>query len=47
MDFPAAWEIARSVNPEDHDALCSFAQTNGAILCDCWVVTDHPEYEAG
>ena len=44
VDFPRAWEIARSVPAEDHDPRCSYAQTSGALLCDCHVLTSHPEY---
>ena len=44
MDYPEAWEIARSVPPEEHDPRCSTAQTSGAILCDCAVLTEHPRY---
>ena len=40
IDFPKAWEISRSVPPEEHDPECSTAQTNGAILCDCFVLWD-------
>ncbi len=44
VDFPRAWEIARAVTPAEHDWRCSFALTAGAILCDCHVLTQHPEY---
>ena len=38
IDFPKAWEIARSVAPEYHHNKCSFNQNNGGILCDCEVL---------
>lgn len=44
MDFPRAWEIARSFPSTEHDPACSFARTCGGLLCDCWVLTRHPEY---
>lgn len=44
MDFPRGWEIARNVPMEKHDPRCSFRQTKGGILCDCEVITKHPEY---
>ena len=46
MDYPTAWEISRSVDPEDHDERCSTALTDGMILCDCAVLTKHPQYLA-
>jgi hypothetical protein len=44
LDFPAAWEIARSVEPEYHHNRCSFNITHGGMLCDCAVLTEHPLY---
>lgn len=44
MDYPRAWEVARAVEPEYHHNECSFNVTNGAMLCDCKVLTEHPEY---
>lgn len=38
MDYPTAWEIARSVPIKKHHPNCSFRQTDGALLCDCQVV---------
>lgn len=46
MDFPTAWTIAREAPPADHDPECSYAQTEGALLCDCHVLTRHPRYIA-
>jgi hypothetical protein len=46
MDFPAAWAISQATPPAQHDPRCSTAQTNGAVLCDCHVLTDHPDYIA-
>ena len=43
VDFPRAWEIARTVEPEYHHNKCSFNVTNGGVLCDCDVVNKHPE----
>lgn len=44
VDFPRAWEIARSVPPAKHpNPKCSFRQTDGALLCDCSVLFKHPE----
>lgn len=45
IDFPTVWKIADAVPIEEHEPLCSYAQTNGAILCDCKVITEHPDYE--
>ena len=44
MNFPEAWAIIRSVPLDQHNPKCSTAQTNGAILCDCEVLTQHPRY---
>lgn len=44
MNYPEAWKISRSKPPSEHNPLCSTAQTNGAILCDCEVLTQHPRY---
>lgn len=44
MFYPEAWEISRSVPPDQHDPKCSTTQTGGAILCDCEVLTQHPRY---
>lgn len=46
MDFPTAWAIVNDTSPADHDPRCSFAQTSGAVLCDCHVLTSHPQYIA-
>ncbi len=45
VDYPRAWEIARATRAENHHEDCSFAQTHGAILCDCDVLTEHPEFK--
>ena len=45
MDFPRAWEIARAAPLDKHHERCSFRQTGGALLCDCEVLTKHPEYD--
>jgi hypothetical protein len=44
IDFPRAWEIARAAPMAEHDPRCSFRQCDGAMLCDCPVLTAHPEY---
>lgn len=44
MDFPTAWSIARQTPPENHHHQCSLNVTSGALLCDCVVLTGHPEY---
>jgi len=44
IDFPRTWEIARAASMEQHHPECSFRQTRGAILCDCAVINEHPEY---
>ena len=44
VDFPRAWQIARTVSAASHDPECSYALTHGAILCDCHVLTAHPDY---
>lgn len=46
MNFPTARAIADAVVAGDHNPRCSFAQTNGALLCDCHVLTKHPLYVA-
>ena len=43
MDFPRAWEIARATPVTDHHVDCSYYQAG--MLCDCKVLTDHPEYK--
>lgn len=44
MDFPTAWAIARETPVGEHDPRCSYAQTTGGLLCDCEVLTRHPQY---
>lgn len=34
IDYPTAWEIVKTYKLK-HDEQCSFAQTGGALLCDC------------
>lgn len=43
IDYPRAWEIAQAAPIAKHDPKCSYAQTGGALLCDCDVVFQHPE----
>lgn len=44
IDFPRAWEIAKTVAPEYHHNDCSFNVTKGTILCDCDIVYKNAEY---
>ena len=44
MDYPRAWQIAREAPMDRHHPKCSFRQTAGGLLCDCDVITKHPEY---
>ena len=44
MDFPTAWEISRATPTDKHDPRCSYTRTDGALLCDCHVLTKHPQY---
>lgn len=44
IDYPRAWEIARSAPMSEHDLRCSYRQCDGGMLCDCPVLTAHPEY---
>jgi hypothetical protein len=45
IDFPRAWEISRSVPIKQHNPRCSYASTQGALLCDCHILFQHPEYD--
>lgn len=44
MDFPRAWQIARATSMEAHEELCSYRAYCGGLLCDCYVITSHPEF---
>jgi hypothetical protein len=46
IDFPRAWELARSTAPEDHHPECSYAVTGGAFVCDliCPVISENREF---
>ena len=44
VDFPRAWEIARSVPWKRHNPKCSFHISKGGLLCDCHVLFNHPDY---
>lgn len=46
MDFPTTWAIARATPAAEHDPRCSYAQHDGGFLCDCHVLTQHPQYIA-
>ena len=45
IDYPRAWEIARAVPMDGHHPRCSYRQCDGGMLCDCPVLTAHPEYD--
>lgn len=45
MDFPRAWQLARASQNSDHDPRCSWIVGEHGLLCDCHVLTKHPEYE--
>ncbi|MGW7359431.1 hypothetical protein ACWGI0_23055 [Streptomyces sp. NPDC054802] len=40
VDFPLAFRVAGAVPFDQHDPRCSWPRTSGALLCDCYVVTD-------
>lgn len=42
IDFPRAWQICKSVPDEKHNPRCSWVKAR--LLCDCHVITKHPEY---
>jgi hypothetical protein len=44
VDFPRAWQIARAARLAKHEFECSYLQSSGGLLCDCKVLTRHPEY---
>lgn len=48
MDFPQAWEFIRVnfPNPKAHDPKCSWAQSNGGLLCDCHCLWDEVDRSA-
>lgn len=43
-DCPRAWEIARATPDAKHHPMCAFTKTAHALLCDCDVLTKHPDY---
>lgn len=45
VDYPRAWEIARATDFEQHHPKCSYRTHRGGFLCDCTVLTRHPEYQ--
>lgn len=45
MDFPRAWQIANASQDAEHDPHCSFIVGERGLLCDCHVITQHPEYQ--
>jgi hypothetical protein len=44
VDLGRAWEIARGARLADHHPDCAYQRTIGVLLCDCVVLTGHPEY---
>jgi hypothetical protein len=44
MDYPRAWQICKESKMEDHHPKCSYRVMG--LLCDCDVITKHPEYGA-
>uniref|UniRef100_A0A6M3K8D4 Uncharacterized protein n=1 Tax=viral metagenome TaxID=1070528 RepID=A0A6M3K8D4_9ZZZZ len=45
VDFPRAWQIAREAPFRFHNPECSYYIHGGGLLCDCYILTDHPEYK--
>lgn len=45
VDYSRAWQIANILAPVKHNPKCSFRVHNGGTLCDCAVLTTHPEYK--
>ncbi len=43
VDFPRAWELAAATRLAEHHPKCSYRQTGRALLCDCDVLSQHPE----
>lgn len=44
IGYGRAWEITQGTRLKDHDPLCAYQRTIGVLLCDCEVLTGHPEY---
>lgn len=47
VDIPRAWQIARSQPINLHEEKCSHRQMGERFLCDCEILTSHPEYQDG
>jgi hypothetical protein len=45
VDWIKTFEIAQDTPVKDHHKKCSYRQTNGSRICDCEVLTNHPEYK--
>lgn len=43
VDYPRAWELVAATQLAEHHPKCSYRQTSRALLCDCDVLTTHPE----
>jgi hypothetical protein len=43
VDIPRAWEISQATALEFHDPNCSFRTCKKGMLCDCFVLWEHPE----
>lgn len=42
VDFPRAWQITEKYEKRIHEKKCSY-RLDG-LLCDCQILTEHPEY---
>jgi len=43
VDYPRAWQIARSVPISKHHPECSYRTEEGGLLCDCDILNKHQE----
>lgn len=43
VDYKRAWEIAKATAPEFHAEDCPYRTMQGAIICNCHVLNEHPE----
>lgn len=43
VDYPRAWQIARTKPASKHHRKCSYRVTSGCVLCDCDVLMKHPD----
>lgn len=47
VTWPRAWEITKATRLGEHAPDCAYQKTIGVLLCDCVVLTGHPEYGDG